>query len=70
MEPKECCNNCRYIRKLKHNFISEYGFEESYCCVVWEYSPKENKKDIDAWIQEIDNTGRCELFDLKDGINN
>ena len=58
---RNSCNNCKFIRKLKHNFIPEYGFEDSYCCIV--------NEDKYTYVQEIDRSGSCDLFCLKDGIN-
>lgn len=57
------CSNCKYFRRLKHNFEREKGFSEDYCCVVWEYSDEPGE----VWIQEVGKNSMCEMFD--DGIS-
>ena len=66
---KECCKNCKYIRKLEHNFVPEYGHERSYCCVLFEYM-KEPERFIQPEINTIIEIGdikeaRCEMFSEK-----
>ena len=56
---KECCANCRYLRRLKHNFKREMGFEESYCCSVWLRDPNDIKS---TWVQEVSPNDMCEMF--------
>lgn len=29
------CENCKYLRELKHNFRVGSGFEETFCCIVF-----------------------------------
>lgn len=62
----DCCEKCKYFRKLKHNFMQDYGFEESFCCVVWEYYKDPLDDDGAAWIQEVGPDGMCELFCSKE----
>ena len=63
----ECCEKCKFIRRLKHNFTRGNGFEESYCCVVYEYY-RDPIDRAEGWVQEVGLDGMCELFD--DGTNN
>jgi len=54
----ECCKNCIYFHRLKHNFQVGTRFEESTCCDVWvQIEPTE-----DSWIQEVPAQGMCELY--------
>ena len=62
----DCCEKCKYFRKLKHNFTHDYGFEDSYCCVVWEYYKDPLDDDGTICIQEVGPDGMCELFDDKE----
>ena len=57
----EQCSNCIFYRRLKHNFTPKKGFEESNCCVVW----IKTDDDDNAWVQEVDARGMCELFTPK-----
>jgi len=51
---RECCVNCKHIRRLKHNFKQGAGFEESFCCVVF--------VDEDGYAVEVDKDDMCEMF--------
>ena len=58
---KECCGNCRYFHRLKHN-ISADGFAESTCCTLWtEVEPKSES----SWVQEVNAESMCEMFTEK-----
>lgn len=57
----ECCSECKYFHKLKHNFKQGEGFEESYCCNVLVHG--------DGWIQEVTPTSMCEMFTRKERTN-
>lgn len=54
----ECCSNCVYYRRLKHNFKRGVGFEESHCCVMW----IKTDDDSISWVQEVDAEGMCEMY--------
>ena len=60
------CSNCKYFRKLKHNFERGKGFDEDYCCVVWEYVDVDDAGE--RWVQEVGKNSMCEMFD--DGTDN
>lgn len=53
---KERCENCKYLRKLKHNFRVGSGFEESFCCIVFA-----NEKNGFAIQVELNNDA-CEMY--------
>ena len=55
---KECCANCKYWKRLKHNFVVGKGFEESHCCVVF-------VDEDDTFILETKENGMCEMFTAK-----
>ena len=50
------CENCKYLRKLKHNFQVGSGFEESFCCVIFA-----NEKNGFAVQVEL-NDDACEMY--------
>jgi len=62
------CSNCRYFRKLKHNFERGKGFSEDYCCVFWEYWIDFDNPKEEIWIQEVGKNSMCEMFE--DGTDN
>lgn len=65
---KECCENCKFYHRLKHNFQKGKGFQESYACDVLMYLPDSKHTgdfNVDPWIQEVDTHGMCEMFTRK-----
>ena len=54
---KECCENCVYYHRLKHNFKKGNGFEDSYCCDVMMHID-----DGEGWVLETEPQSRCEMF--------
>ena len=71
IENNEFCKNCKYIRKLKHNFKVGEGFEESHVCVVWEYVHEnyDDMVDCESFCLEVAETSMCEMFSPKDGTD-
>ena len=55
---KECCANCKYWKRLKHNFVIGKGFKHSHCCVLF-------VDEDDAFILETKENGMCEMFTRK-----
>lgn len=53
----EKCENCLYLRRLKHNFTAGKGYEESKCCVAL--------LEIDGWAQEVKEDDFCELYERR-----
>ena len=68
IQDNEHCKNCKFFRKLKHNFKTGEGFQESYCCIIWEYI--DDCDVVNTWIQEVGPLSMCEMFTAKDGTNN
>ncbi len=60
MNDQERCENCKYFRRLKHNFEYDVGYEESHCCVMF-YHEK------NGFILEVTPDGMCEMFTTKNG---
>ena len=58
---KECCNNCEFMHRLKHNFEQGKGFHESYACDVLMHIDD----GTDGWIQEVCPQDMCEMFTHK-----
>jgi len=56
------CENCKFFKKLKHNFKVGVGYESSYCCDVLIKMAEDNEV---GWIQEVEKDSYCELFDKK-----
>ena len=52
---EERCENCKYLRKLKHNFQVGKGFEEAFCCVIFT-----NEKNGFALQVELNDV--CEIY--------
>ena len=67
MEPR--CQDCKFFRKLKHNFVQYKGHEESYCCVAFEYCLEDGESKYDSFILEVGLEGCCELFNPKEKRN-
>lgn len=61
----DCCEQCKHFRRLKHNFARYSGFEESFCCVLFEYLEEPQKLDCEPWIQEVEKDSLCEMFTKK-----
>jgi len=57
----ERCWNCRHFHKMKHNFKTGIGFEESYACNVLL-----NGGEGEGWIQETSPDYMCEMFSAAD----
>ena len=57
----ERCEKCAYFHRLKHNFETGTGFEESNCCDVLLHLP-DSTDDIKPSVQEVSRLDRCELF--------
>lgn len=57
----EKCENCLYLRRLKHNFTAGKGYEESKCCVAL----LEIDGSEDGWAQEVKDGGFCELYERR-----
>ena len=58
----ECCKNCKYWKKLKHNFVVGKGFEHSHCCVLFVSEESE-----DCFCLETEANELCEMFIKKGG---
>ena len=58
---EERCEKCAYFHRLKHNFETGTGFEESNCCDVLLHIP-DSKGDTKPWVQEVSRLGMCEMF--------
>lgn len=56
----ENCFYCKYHRKLKHNFALGEGYEESNCCVVFEYAEPNSRSNF---VLEVSEDSKCEMFD-------
>ena len=61
---KENCENCKFSRRLKHNFQIINGYEESYCCVAWEYNDVDDNTDS-RFVIEVTPFATCEMFKSK-----
>lgn len=59
----DCCVNCKYYHRMKHNFEVNKGFEESHCCDVL------MKGEPGGWIQEVAPNDMCEMFTRKETEN-
>lgn len=53
----EKCENCLYLRRLKHNFTVGKGYEESKCCVAL--------LEDDGWVQEVKQDDFCEMYERR-----
>lgn len=49
------CENCKYLKRLKHNCRVGSGFEESSCCIVFA-----NEKNGFALQVELNDV--CEMY--------
>lgn len=50
------CENCKYLRKLKHNFKVGSGFEETFCCIVF-------ANEEDGFVVQVElNDDACEMY--------
>ena len=56
----DCCENCIYCHRLKHNFEVGKGFEESLACDVLLHL------DGDGFIVETSKNEMCEMFTEKE----
>lgn len=61
IEREEMCEKCAYFHRLKHNFETGTGFEESNCCDVLLHL-SEPTGDTKPWVQEVSRLGMCEMF--------
>lgn len=57
----EKCENCLYLRRLKHNFTVGKGYEESKCCIFH----LEINDGEDGWAQEVKEDDFCELYERR-----
>ena len=57
-EMTERCENCKWYHRLKHNFQTGEGFEESHACDLLLHMDKNSE----GWIQEVEPGGMCEMF--------
>lgn len=55
----ESCENCKYYRRLKHNFKQYVGFSDSHCCVLFS---DDFSDDYNGFIVEVDPVDCCESF--------
>ena len=63
MFSNNCCASCKFLRKLKHNFSVEEGYQKSYVCVAFEYCDTELGKDLrNNFMLEVDSTDMCEMY--------
>lgn len=61
LDSDERCEKCAYFHRLKHNFETGTGFEESNCCDVLLYLP-DSTDDTKPWVQEVSRLDMCEMF--------
>ena len=61
----ECCENCMYFHRLKHNFRQGIGFELGNCCDVLMHLDDGEE----GWIQQVPYSGMCEMFKGKENDN-
>ena len=59
----DCCKNCKYWKKLKHNFVVGKGFEHSHCCVLFVGEESEDCFCLETKANEL-----CEMFIKKGGL--
>lgn len=60
------CKDCKYYRRLKHNFKVGKGFEESNCCIAILIMDKiETGNNLKAWVQEVEPNSFCEMFEQR-----
>ena len=59
---KECCENCEFYHRLKHNFDCDVGFHESHCCDVLMHIDDGGE----GRIQEVEPYNMCEMFSERD----
>lgn len=61
---EECCNNCEFMHRLKHN-LTEKGFKESFACDVLLHIADGDE----GWIQECTPHGMCEMYTEKRSVS-
>ena len=69
---KDCCENCRFFHRLKHNFERGKGFTEAHCCDVIMHLPNEKsfiEGTVEPWIQEVKADDMCEMFTEKEELD-
>lgn len=49
------CPNCRFCKRLKHNFQVGKGYEESLCCILL-------LNEENSFALEVDEDSYCEEF--------
>jgi len=60
---RERCADCKFYRLLKHNFALFEGYDESHCCVVFEYADEDKiDKRKDSFVIECCEDDFCEMF--------
>lgn len=55
------CEDCKFIRKLEHNFKIGKGYENSYCCILFTQI-----EDCQGGVVEVEPYSRCEMFTRKE----
>ena len=49
------CENCKYLKRLKHNFTTGKGFEESFCCIIF-------ANEEDGFVLQAELNDMCEMY--------